>query len=835
MKETNLNKSSDLDDLIPSIFALDTSSLICELPGRIPDGIGVVDGLAKGMDSEAENATLTAYPSKLKVVPQMTASINASLTENSATGVKNNVFIADLHGRFSKSSLLSQGLESIVEDEFSVDGESQKVLKLRTFVDTRFIHTINTGDYGVVSVETLTMDHPYIVAKLANKGLRDKVLNNLANQDNVVKIVKWLTGGKFADIGSKRYTRLRLFRQLGKILGTGTHNALLNDELLLSGMFVDAILDQLDWRFSTLEAEKVIDPNITIMSSNDIKGLYIEGWLQKQIPANGSWIMKYSGSSKVTPVAVEELIVGSIVNLKRHLVGANLLDDRVSDVLMLARLQACINMGVIPHIADETINAILASSADIRDMATWYSITSDLINVTSPQYINTTSKQLKSRVGDVELMVKLINNVASCVREHALVNQFSVGQFVDHISVRHDRVDSSDNSMIYHTGVYSALLPGANELYHYTEEEVGHGLYSHLRVTSNDKFTAATTTALSTVSRNVSEYIVTRNSKQAADDLASIYDAKDIPCHPSYYVTISGVTNSELNVLSMIHNDVVISYVEDNVAGDTRYVVFDVAYIVKDASKFGLNPLDLYGEEAYTKNKLLATCMNLQDKTGTGRSMMLVESKQDLASKFLVSAVGNAKGRFSTVKLPTSISLAASIKDGTGQSVQRRVDLGLRNYINMANGMDTVAFIPDAVSGAFNMIVYGLTLASSAPRFKHNTGLGYEDERAGANFLIEFCDAFDKVGISKYIEHDARFMFAQSLSNSAATWNATYHNLQLRLLTYIQSVVVPFQLLAIGSKAADGSDEAFTWLGNGLNVNRLFRDVLLGRITKEVK
>lgn len=781
--------------------------------------IGVADVDVNGLTADLlKNDALSTLHAKASI--HLTRMINRTASNGDAMGAEEgntSIAFADALFKANRHAFSRYDTEARGADEGS--------FYMRTRPNIVSAHLIRNVSAQVFSIEDIMLNSPMVVRVMSDDVERKAILDALTNNKVVNELTKWLIStGREAPTGTKRYTMQRLYRKLGSL--TNTNGELYaNERLLVMGRLLHEVIAQFDWRFTTLKVDKVIEPSVRLMEEKDITSLYVEGWISKHLPSSQYWVTKYQGDSRVTAASVEDVIISSFVNLKRQLMQATLLSNRVADVVALAKLKAAVDLGIIPSIGNETVAAILSSSADIADMATWYSIVSPMLTPNSTTKLNAASAALKTQIGDVNLFLKHASEVATCVREHMLVETVNVGDLIKHITVGHKQLGDGG---IYHSWIKGSLTGVNNDYYHYIEDQVGQSIYSHMRVRENDPLTKVTSAVVAQLADQASNYLVERNDIEAYADLATLVDPGKMWGNAPYYLSVVNATSDEIKLLALLNSEIIVRYSTHSEHGDEVYVISDIDYVIRDVNRFLVNPYPLLDGDVYTKLPILAAVMNVT-KDGSGVSYFIKDTLDEIKSPFITESIASIGKGFFVNNVPNSIMIAFAIADSKGTVQDATVKLATSNYITMNPAGDLVSYIPDALVAQSTLLLRALSLAASASRFANTSDLSFDDERNNVTFLIGAFDKLDGINLARHTAYDMRYEIARQLSNKVGAWNSVYHNIQVDALTRMAGANMPLRYLLSVFSDIDGSSY-FNWFNDGYSNNRLFRDVILGKV-----
>lgn len=763
----------------------------------------------------------------LNVSPNLTRIINP--VKSFDEKILSNVFINEAEFSFNRNvfsrldGVSRQARERGTKEFTSAD----KPLFLRTRVNMKTAHIVTTTLEQKINIEDIPLDSPFIIRTMSNSDVRADLMQKLVDVEFQRKLAQWLAGsGRDVVKGTKRYTMSRLYRKIGHLLqleGDPLDNAV----LLTAGRLIHAVLEQFDWKFTTVSPDLIIEPTSRLMTKNDIENLYVEGWMAKHIPSQQYWVTKYAGSEKITIAALEETLTSSFINLKRQLMEATLLVNRVRDVVNLAELKAAIDMGLIPTLGNETLAAVISSSPDLADMATWACIVGDMVSTTSVTKLNAGEDALRTKIGDIGLFTKHISDVSTCVREHKLVSTVNVGDLVNHIS-SHKYTLGDDG--VYHVALVGSLQATKQDYYHYIEEQTGTNLFSHYRIRENDAVTLATSKVVSEASSMATKFLLEQAGIYAHAQLDKMLDPDNMWGNAPCFVTVLNVTTEELRLLALLNSDIVVEYDEVADLGDLTYVVTDVYYVIPESDKLLCNPFPLLGSEVYTKSAIIAAVLNT-NKMGTGPSFIIDVGLDNIKSHFMVKSLSDTAANFITTNVPRKFSSILSIEDSAKRTHEVTVHTLSSNYLVMNPSGDVISFIPDTLMAQTSHLIYALNAAVSEPRFKNSQIAGYEVERSSANFLASIYDRLLSINIAKQISIDVRYDVARQLSNVLGAWSRVYHNINVQVLSdFIGATSSLRYLLSFRSSDDDGS--LFNWFNDAFSTNRLFRDVALGKVVR---
>lgn len=734
----------------------------------------------------------------------------------------NGVNIMHHRGKFDRMAFTKGELAT------QTDNDGGTIYRLRTRPNIKLMHLIKSADRQLSSVDTLELTDPIIVGAMANTTKRKQILDTVCDLKFQEAIRNFIMGtGRYMSKEQNIYTSIRMYHKVAALMNQGG-DPLTNDVVLTVGRLVLEVLAQFGWQFATIDVFQVKEPSVRVMRESDIEEKYIEGWIAQRIPEAKRWVMSYNGDSKVTPGAVDEILASSFIQLKKMLMEINLLSNRVKDVLKMVTLKAAFEAGLVPEISNETIMACLTASPDIADMATWYAISGNYFSSAKTMKILATYQQLSTGIGDVNLFLKHAADVAMHVREHKLVESMLIGDFVKHLSVRNY---VSGDGHHYHTHIYGDARSVNNQYYHYIEDTVGtngsQAIYSHLRIRENDALTGETSRAIESLVAPSMQYLGDESDIMINGDLAQLTSPDKWGKAP-HYLTITNCTTDELRVLALLNFDLIVSYVVSKSEASVIYSVVDVHYIIGDLSKTLINPYPLLEGDVYS-SCVLAALAFVGERASSGANPILAFTLDEVSAKYLSSPLGTVGSRFITSNVPLALSSTLIIRDEQGGARNVTVNLPTEEYMVVNNAGATIAFIPDTLNAQSALVNFALDRAKSKATFKNlGIALGVDDERVRAQLLNQAFDIVLNMSLVRQLQYDIKFSVSRQLSNVVASWSSLYHNINVNAAAALAACQAPFAYVWSTSQTA-----APNWFEEGLKHNRLFKDWVIGKVTKD--
>lgn len=777
---------------------------------------GLISSIQNNVDSQAD-----VQIDSVVLNPIMTGLIN-DLTANGAGVIEiDNGCFTHLSGSFGRTSFDSR-------DIFANDSQEDElnVFSHRTRVKISKVHVLATHTLEVESIRDYDLSHPIVSRTLANDNYRETVLNFLGQVDMVNALSRMLTGGtNRADIGTKRYTFTRL---LNWVRNRGLIDSDKNVPLVIT-IILNSILNQFDWRFETITPAHIHELRSRLAHEDELRDLYVEGWISKVVPNEAAWIMKYSGSTKVTSAALEECIEASILKLRRNLMQVSLLNNRSADVMAAAKIAAAMNLGLIETIPNETLLAFINSSPVISEMAEWYSIVDGVINEGF-----TADFQLSTHVGDVGLLTMFANEFVDSINNNALVKVYDVGSFLKHITIKHYNTEGLSGNARYHTGIFgnldSTLAPR-----HYVESQLANNIYGVDIIRENNSFNDDIKRSVSTCYDAATNFLCERDAVVTYGTISSFVDPEDVITAGRHGFTLSGVCARDIRLLALVSSEMLIRYtrVVDAEEGTNSLTVLSAAYVINNVSTSAANPLPSFEDQVYTTSVVIACCFNITERLGSGFSPLLEVVVGLDKIDFLFNSLESSLGTIHSRTLPQALSISLNLPDSRGNTVSALSTIDLRRYLVMSSIDDTYALVPHSTIAQLSVVDYALNLASAAVTFRgSNSQYAYDMERINANYLAKVYDTAATNSILRNMSTNVRHDVARTLSGTTGSFTSAYNNVELRVHTTLTCAMIPFILYLGGLNVNTGIAIVNTGgaMVTAYDNNRLFRDAILAKV-----
>lgn len=755
----------------------------------------------------------------------VTRSTNEIVSDGDLVVIRNPNF-THLSGSFSRGSFDNR---DVLGREESVDG--LEVFSHRTRIRVSKLHLISNRVFDVESVKEYTISHPIVTRVLANDTQREQIFSGLASSGFATEVARFVVGGSGrAKVGTKRYTFTRLMSWLRR-RGIGEMNSEVN---IVAAIILRTILEQFDWEFTTLAPARVNEVTSRVADINDLRDMYIEGWLAKVVPVSSAWVVKYAGNPEVTSAAVEEVIDSSVARLRRAMMQINLLNNRYSDVVAAARLLAALNLGLVDQIGNETLFAFINSSAAVQEMSEWYSIISDAMDPESRHAMT-----ISTHVGDLSLLNSFADDFVAAVNGNPLVRSMTASEFLRHVSVEHYSTNTLTNSLRYHTRV-TGNLSSSFAPRHYIQASLGSNLYGIDIVRENNTFNDDIAKALNRCYDSAVRYLGERDSIVTYGTLSAFTDPEDVLTNGRHGFSFSGISSKDIEMLAMLNFEMLIRYVRmvDETTGSSFIRVVRSSYIIHNVAESVANPYPSINEVVYVTSPMIAVCFMTGALAGTGTSPLLEVDLDVTKVDYLFDKLDRSLSSVYVRSLPRAFILSMQLSDAAGGTVNVQNNIDVRKYLSMSAIDDTFALIPRSTMAQLSVVAYAMDIASSKVEFEgSNTQYAYDMERVNANFMIEIYDALQANVILRNMATNVRFDCARQLAGAVASFTSAYNNTELQIQSNLGVVGIPLQLYA---GHMDVNDEARavitgTALIAGYGNNRLFKDAVLSRILKQVR
>lgn len=683
------------------------------------------------------------------------------------------------------------------------------------------LHCVRNNDESLLAVKDITISHPLALRALSDTSARNAMLDLLTSESFSTAITKFLLGNAGrGKIGTKRVSSTGLLHWMTKYVtdkGLGFGDDVNKEDAVLTMCgALTQVLDQFDWLFDTLPMTYITEVSRKIASRTDLRNLYTEGWISQHIPDNARWIVKYSGDNEVQASALRDVVQSSFIALRRALMAADNINRRADDILNAAALAAAMNMGVKMEVKNETLLAFVEASPAISQMAKWSAVVMDCIygaQLSSGKFALTT------RVGDISLLTAFADEFVSAINNHPLIDVLDVGDFLSHIGVE-NRMLSDANNSVYHTSITGSWMT-SKEPRHFTETILSANVYATDVIKENNLFADRTHAAVGKAVAAATTYFHDSSALYTLDYLSDVHDPAAVWAQARHSVSMAAVNTYELRLMALLNFEVVIRYTLVTTDGTTVMSVEDYAFVIPQVTKSVANPFVLFGEEAITKDILVALAF-LPEKVARGVSP-LFDVVLDLTSAHYnySSVVDNLKYNVAT-PMADSIAVSYPVRLSQNQTLTISSDIDVRKYLHYSNVATTYALIGLSFQAELDMLDTMLSVIT-VPSDYTRGDIAYEDERLKGNALFDITTAFMDDPVCLAFQSALIYDAAAQLTGTVGSWSAALHNITMRLHTGVVAASLPVQLYL-------GSSDLPKRLVDALSTNRNYRERMLAKV-----